>query len=491
MKQNSLQLNALMNKNKIMFIMLGISTVLATAIDISLGAELVTILVILIGGIILTATVGYSYFRKKFVTLTPYISVIGLALIVAVIMHANPSDQNAFIVYYLLACSILYMDRKIYFIGAALSIGLIVSYYLMYNSIMETSLGKTMLVMILVLVVFYLQMAIAKKTNDQMDTLQLEVEERLQREQDSRKLLDEKTRAIAAELQELTETSEHNQHSFSEMNIAIQEIASGTQSQSESVNDIMSSIESTSELVKKMLESAEVILEKTEQTGESSQQGSIRIEQLRKQINGFKELVSTMAEDMNTLSKHVGESVTSINSIQEITSQTNLLALNASIEAARAGEAGKGFAVVADEIRKLADLTEKTAHDISKNLTEIHNSNGRTQKQMKSIGTEMEENIRETEATRVIFEDINEAVQMLNKEMNDFQSIAAHVSKDTMDVENSVNEFAAVIQESTATTEEISASIEQHTTQNQQVVHQIEKINEQVGSLAAQEATSK
>ncbi len=491
MEQNSLHLNALMNKNKIMFIMLGLSTILATGIDISLGAELITILVLLIGGTLLTSVVGYSYFKKKFVTLTPYISVVGLAVIVAVIMHTNPSDQNAFIVYYLLACSVLYMDRKIYFLGTALSIGLVVSYYALYNSVMETSLGKTMLVMILVLVVFYLQMSIAKKLNDQMEALQEEVGQRLTREKESKEQLETKTEAIAAELQNLTETSEHNQHSFNEMNIAVQEIASGTQSQSETVSDIMSSIESTSELVQKMLERAEVILTQTEQTEESSQHGTVRIEQLHKQINGFKELVSTMAEDMNTLSKHVGESVTSINSIQEITSQTNLLALNASIEAARAGEAGKGFAVVADEIRKLADLTEKTANSISKNLSEIHSSNGRTQKQMKNIGGEMEENIRGTEATREIFENINRAVQSLNSEMKDFQTIATHVRKDTLDVENSVNEFAAVVEQSTATTEEISASIEQHTNQNQMIVNQIERINSQVSSLVEKESNKK
>lgn len=190
-----------------------------------------------------------------------------------------------------------------------------------------------------------------------------------------------------------------------------------------------------------------------------------------------------MSDDMNTLSKHIGESVTFINSIQEITAQTNLLALNASIEAARAGEAGRGFAVVADEIRKLADTTEKAALAISNNLTEIHNSNGRTQAQMKSIAVEMEENIRETEETSKVFKDINESVRLLKGEMGEFQTVAGHVSKDMSDVEGAVNNFAAVLEESTATTEEISASIHQHTEQNQQVVKQIEKINKQVASL--------
>ncbi len=489
LEQNSLQLSGLLQKNRIMLIISGVCTLLATGIDISLKAPLLNILIILIGGSLLTGVLAFSYLKKKFISLTPYIAIIGLSAILATIMHTNPSDQNAFLVYFLLACSILYMDRKVFFVGTAIGVGLVVSYYMMYGSSFETNLGKTMLIMILVLVVFYLQLAIAKSMNVKMESLQEEVEERLGREQSSRQLLEDKTKAIAIELQNLTRTSEHNQHSFNEMNVAIQEIASGTQSQSETVSDIMSSIESTNELVNRMLTSAEVILEKTEQTGESSSHGTTRIEQLHKQITEFKTLVSAMAEDMNILTKHVGESVTSLNSIQEITSQTNLLALNASIEAARAGEAGKGFAVVASEIRKLADMTEKTADSISKNLTEIHSSNGRTQKQMKSIATEMEENIRETEETKAIFESINASIQLLNTEMAEFQSIAEHVSKDTQDVEKSVNEFAAVIEESTATTEEVSASIQQHTSQNEIIVKQIEDINEQVRSLA--ESTTK
>jgi methyl-accepting chemotaxis protein len=50
--------------------------------------------------------------------------------------------------------------------------------------------------------------------------------------------------------------------------------------------------------------------------------------------------------------------------VEDIASQTNLLALNAAIEAARAGGAGRGFAVVASEVRKLAEMSQKTAGEI-------------------------------------------------------------------------------------------------------------------------------
>jgi methyl-accepting chemotaxis protein len=71
----------------------------------------------------------------------------------------------------------------------------------------------------------------------------------------------------------------------------------------------------------------------------------------------FSKSIESMSNDIKT----VNEITDLINSIAE---QTNLLALNAAIEAARAGESGRGFAVVADEIRKLAEQSKESSHNI-------------------------------------------------------------------------------------------------------------------------------
>ncbi|GHU48034.1 hypothetical protein FACS1894200_04350 [Spirochaetia bacterium] len=72
-----------------------------------------------------------------------------------------------------------------------------------------------------------------------------------------------------------------------------------------------------------------------------------------------------ISDNLSTIAKSTGDSLSVINNITEI---TNVLALNASIEAAHAGAAGKGFAVVAQEIRKHASTTKVAVDTISQNI---------------------------------------------------------------------------------------------------------------------------
>lgn len=127
-------------------------------------------------------------------------------------------------------------------------------------------------------------------------------------------------------------------------------LAQRTDRQAQDLQETAAAMEELSATVANAQQATEEVKVHSEQSANLAVQGGKAMDE-----------VSTLVQDMHKSSQHMGQIVSTIESIAF---QTNILALNAAVEAARAGEQGRGFAVVAGEVRSLAQNSAKAAGEI-------------------------------------------------------------------------------------------------------------------------------
>ncbi len=137
---------------------------------------------------------------------------------------------------------------------------------------------------------------------------------------------------------------------------ASEQLSQTAQNLSQGVTTQAAGIEEISATMADIEETVEANLADAGQTQKTAQQAASEAEQSGEAVQ---QTVTAMREI-----------AAKIDLIEEIAYKTNLLSLNAAIEAARAGSHGKGFAVVAGEVRKLAEHSQRTAHEMRGLATE-------------------------------------------------------------------------------------------------------------------------
>jgi len=139
------------------------------------------------------------------------------------------------------------------------------------------------------------------------------------------------------------------QNGTSEINAAADHLSTGSEKQTESLNEIVAMINEMNTMASQNASRAQDTRRITHDVENAAMES-------QKQM-------SQMVESMHKISDNAKNAQQIVKVIDDIAFQTNLLALNAAVEAARAGTHGKGFAVVAEEVRNLASRSAKAAHE--------------------------------------------------------------------------------------------------------------------------------
>ena len=149
-------------------------------------------------------------------------------------------------------------------------------------------------------------------------------------------------------------------------------LSSAVSEQAAAVQETSVSVEQLTAMVRKSSENCTSSASVSNESHETVVNGKAAVEEMIRSVEevriGNDEIMHSIEEGnkrIAEITKVIGDIASKTKVINDIVFQTKLLSFNASVEAARAGENGKGFAVVAEEVGNLAQMSGKSASEIS------------------------------------------------------------------------------------------------------------------------------
>jgi len=260
-------------------------------------------------------------------------------------------------------------------------------------------------------------------------------------------------------------------------------LSSSSNQQAAALQETVSSLEEISAMINKNSENALESKESASMSLSIAENGKNLVNELIEEVGEIQKSTTELMDTVEHGNKEITKIVRVITEIEQKTKvindivfQTKLLSFNASVEAARAGEQGKGFAVVAEEVGNLAQMSGKSATEIS---ALVSNSVSMVQEIVNTIKTNVESKALESKKR------VERGIEIGQKCENSLTEILELANK----VDTMVNEIVIASREQSAGVAEVNRAmheIDQGNQQNVNVVNISAAASEKLNSQALQ-----
>ncbi|MHA0856932.1 methyl-accepting chemotaxis protein [Paenibacillus sp. CMAA1364] len=417
-------------------------------------------IIILSSGVPLATLCTLLVWKRMATPYIMYISAIGFNISSFFFIYATNSILNLLILFLGLGIISLYHNYRPLLVNGILSV-VILNYVFITKPIYDDqdliSVNAFLILMLLALVaqsqIGSRMLQLLSKSNLESEQTQAEMEKVMVG-------VTESIRVLTQSASVMQDNASITDRISKEVVMAFQEIATGVESQTQSITDISNTMEQLNVSVAQANDASITMSDKSLDTDQITKEGQEKVTLLTSDMSQVMDIVLRTSDMMTQMNEENQKIEMIVSTIVGIAEQTNLLSLNASIEAARAGEHGKGFAVVSTEIRKLAQNSHTASADISDILSKVQ----RNIQQMNDMVIRglhvVETGKNSTNEIALLFDGIRNNTQQVLEQAQDLQHRNEHIYQSSSFVLGEVNSVASITEESTAAIEQVLASAE-------------------------------
>jgi phosphate/phosphite/phosphonate ABC transporter binding protein len=277
---------------------------------------------------------------------------------------------------------------------------------------------------------------------------------------------------INGSTQELSVAVESTSASIEQMSAAIREVANSASELAGAAQETQSAIVEIESSVKEVEQRAResAMLSDKVKTGAST----FGMTSIEKTIHGMQDIKVSVEKTAGYVRKLGGRSEEIgkiLTVIDDITDQTTLLALNAAILAAQAGEQGKGFSVVADEIKRLSERTSLSTQEIALLIQSV-------QQEVDDAVTAMDEGLRSVNIGFKVTGEAADALRKIVESSKQSSDMSAAIERSTSEQARATKLVSEAMEKVLLMVEEIAQATTEQSKGIQLIVKATEKVSD-------------